>query len=227
MSLLSVNHLKKSFVSPSGENIDIVDVDNFTLASSEFCGMRGESGSGKTTFLHLLAGILSPDDGSIQIDGKNLQILSSSAKDRLRAGTVGYVFQSFNLLQGFSCIENLKLAMSFCSNYDESYAEGLLEKVGLAHRLSYKPSQLSIGQQQRVALARALVNKPKLVLADEPTGNLDSKSGHEIMKIFDDLHRNGNTIILVTHEDDIAKHSNRVVRLLDGKIVKDEIVVKN
>ena len=166
MSLLSVNHLKKSFVSPSGENIDIVDVDNFTLASSEFCGMRGESGSGKTTFLHLLAGILSPDDGSIQIDGKNLQILSSSAKDRLRAGTVGYVFQSFNLLQGFSCIENLKLAMSFGSNYDESYAEGLLEKVGLAHRLSYKPSQLSIGQQQRVALARALVNKPKLVLAD-------------------------------------------------------------
>ena len=217
MSLLSVNHLKKSFVSPSGENIDIVDVDNFTLASSEFCGMRGESGSGKTTFLHLLAGILSPDDGSIQIDGKNLQILSSSAKDRLRAGTVGYVFQSFNLLQGFSCIENLKLAMSFCSNYDESYAEGLLEKVGLAHRLSYKPSQLSIGQQQRVALARALVNKPKLVLADEPTGNLDSKNANNAINLLYELCQETDTALLV------VSHDERVVSNFERQIDWNEI----
>ena len=217
MSLLSVNHLKKSFVSPSGENIDIVDVDNFTLASSEFCGMRGESGSGKTTFLHLLAGILSPDDGSIQIDGKNLQILSSSAKDRLRAGTVGYVFQSFNLLQGFSCIENLKLAMSFGSNYDESYAEGLLEKVGLAHRLSYKPSQLSIGQQQRVALARALVNKPKLVLADEPTGNLDSKNANNAINLLYELCQETDTALLV------VSHDERVVSNFERQIDWNEI----
>ena len=217
MSLLSVNHLKKSFVSPSGENIDIVDVDNFTLASSEFCGMRGESGSGKTTFLHLLAGILSPDDGSIQIDGKNLQILPSSAKDRLRAGTVGYVFQSFNLLQGFSCIENLKLAMSFCSNYDESYAEGLLEKVGLAHRLSYKPSQLSIGQQQRVALARALVNKPKLVLADEPTGNLDSKNANNAINLLCELCQETDTALLV------VSHDERVVSNFERQIDWNEI----
>lgn len=217
MSLLSVNHLKKSFVSPSGENIDIVDVDNFTLASSEFCGMRGESGSGKTTFLHLLAGILSPDDGSIQIDGKNLQILSSSAKDRLRAGTVGYVFQSFNLLQGFSCIENLNLAMSFCSNYDESYAEGLLEKVGLAHRLSYKPSQLSIGQQQRVALARALVNKPKLVLADEPTGNLDSKNANNAINLLCELCQETDTALLV------VSHDERVVSNFERQIDWNEI----
>ena len=217
MSLLSVNHLKKSFVSPSGENIDIVDVDNFTLASSEFCGMRGESGSGKTTFLHLLAGILSPDDGSIQIDGKNLQILSSSAKDRLRAGTVGYVFQSFNLLQGFSCIENLKLAMSFCSNYDESYAEGLLEKVGLAHRLSYKPNQLSIGQQQRVALARALVNKPKLVLADEPTGNLDSKNANNAINLLCELCQETDTALLV------VSHDERVVSNFERQIDWNEI----
>ena len=217
MSLLSVNHLKKSFVSPSGENIDIVDVDNFTLASSEFCGMRGESGSGKTTFLHLLAGILSPDDGSIQIDGKNLQILSSSAKDRLRAGTVGYVFQSFNLLQGFSCIENLKLAMSFGSNYDESYAEGLLEKVGLAHRLSYKPSQLSIGQQQRVALARALVNKPKLVLADEPTGNLDSKNANNAINLLCELCQETDSALLV------VSHDERVVSNFERQIDWNEI----
>ena len=166
MSLLRVKQLKKSFSSPEGENINVVDVDNFELAASEFCGMRGESGSGKTTFLHLLAGILSPDDGLIELEGKNTVQMNNSEKDSLRAGTIGYVFQSFNLLQGFSCLENLKLAMSFGSNDDESFAEDLLIKVGLAHRLSHKPGQLSIGQQQRVALARALVNKPKLILAD-------------------------------------------------------------
>lgn len=217
MSLLSVNHLKKSFVSPSGENIDIVDVDNFTLASSEFCGMRGESGSGKTTFLHLLAGILSPDDGSIEIDGKNLQILSSSAKDRLRAGTVGYVFQSFNLLQGFSCIENLNLAMSFCSNDDEQYAKELLNKVGLSNRLTYKPSQLSIGQQQRIALARALVNKPKLVIADEPTGNLDSKNAKNAIDLICELCRDTQTALLV------VSHDERVISNFDRQIDWSEL----
>ena len=217
MSLLSVNHLKKSFVSPSGENIDIVDVDNFTLASSEFCGMRGESGSGKTTFLHLLAGILSPDDGLIELEGQNTVDLNSADKDSLRAGTIGYVFQSFNLLQGFSCIENLKLAMSFGSNYDESYAEGLLEKVGLAHRLSYKPSQLSIGQQQRVALARALVNKPKLVLADEPTGNLDSKNANNAINLLYELCQETDTALLV------VSHDERVVSNFERQIDWNEI----
>ena len=217
MSLLSVNHLKKSFVSPSGENIDIVDVDNFTLASSEFCGMRGESGSGKTTFLHLLAGILSPDDGLIELEGQNTVDLNSADKDSLRAGTIGYVFQSFNLLQGFSCIENLKLAMSFGSNYDESYAEGLLEKVGLAHRLSYKPSQLSIGQQQRVALARALVNKPKLVLADEPTGNLDSKNANNAINLLCELCQETDTALLV------VSHDERVVSNFERQIDWNEI----
>ena len=217
MSLLSVNHLKKSFVSPSGENIDIVDVDNFTLASSEFCGMRGESGSGKTTFLHLLAGILSPDDGLIELEGQNTVDLNSADKDSLRAGIIGYVFQSFNLLQGFSCIENLKLAMSFGSNYDESYAEGLLEKVGLAHRLSYKPSQLSIGQQQRVALARALVNKPKLVLADEPTGNLDSKNANNAINLLYELCQETDTALLV------VSHDERVVSNFERQIDWNEI----
>ena len=212
MSLLSVNHLKKSFVSPSGENIDIVDVDNFTLASSEFCGMRGESGSGKTTFLHLLAGILSPDDGSIQIDGKNLQILSSSAKDRLRAGTVGYVFQSFNLLQGFSCIENLKLAMSFAGRSDHQYAVDLLDRVGLSERLHYYPHQLSIGQQQRVALARALVNQPKLVLADEPTGNLDPLNACKAIELLHELCQEANSALLVvSHDDAIIQSFDRQV----------------
>ena len=217
MTLLRVNQLKKSFSSPEGESIKVVDVDKFSLDLSEFCGMRGESGSGKTTFLHLLAGILSPDDGLIELEGQNTVDLNSADKDSLRAGTIGYVFQSFNLLQGFSCIENLKLAMSFGSNYDESYAEGLLEKVGLAHRLSYKPSQLSIGQQQRVALARALVNKPKLVLADEPTGNLDSKNANNAINLLYELCQVTDTALLV------VSHDERVVSNFERQIDWNEI----
>ena len=217
MTLLRVNQLKKSFSSPEGESIKVVDVDKFSLDLSEFCGMRGESGSGKTTFLHLLAGILCPDDGVIELEGQNTVDLNSADKDSLRAGTIGYVFQSFNLLQGFSCIENLKLAMSFGSNYDESYAEGLLEKVGLAHRLSYKPSQLSIGQQQRVALARALVNKPKLVLADEPTGNLDSKNANNAINLLCELCQETDTALLV------VSHDERVVSNFERQIDWNEI----
>jgi putative ABC transport system ATP-binding protein len=212
MSLLRVKQLKKSFSSPEGENINVVDVDNFELAASEFCGMRGESGSGKTTFLHLLAGILSPDDGLIELEGKNTVQMNNSEKDSLRAGTIGYVFQSFNLLQGFSCLENLKLAMSFGSNYDESFAEDLLIKVGLAHRLSHKPSQLSIGQQQRVALARALVNKPKLILADEPTGNLDSKNAINAINLLCELCQETDTaLLLVSHDERVVSNFDRQV----------------
>jgi len=212
MSLLRVKQLKKSFSSPEGENINVVDVDNFELAASEFCGMRGESGSGKTTFLHLLAGILSPDDGLIELEGKNTVQMNNSEKDSLRAGTIGYVFQSFNLLQGFSCLENLKLAMSFGSNDDESFAEDLLIKVGLAHRLSHKPSQLSIGQQQRVALARALVNKPKLILADEPTGNLDSKNAINAINLLCELCQETDTaLLLVSHDERVVSNFDRQV----------------
>ena len=212
MSLLKVNQLKKSFSSPEGENIDIVDVDNFTLASSEFCGMRGESGSGKTTFLHLLAGILSPDDGLIELEGQDTVQMNSSEKDSLRAGTIGYVFQSFNLLQGFSCIENLKLAMSFAGRSDHQYAVDLLDRVGLSERLHYYPHQLSIGQQQRVALARALVNQPKLVLADEPTGNLDPLNACKAIELLHELCQEANSALLVvSHDDAIIQSFDRQV----------------
>ena len=212
MSLLKVNQLKKSFSSPEGENIDIVDVDNFTLASSEFCGMRGESGSGKTTFLHLLAGILSPDNGLIELEGQNTVDLNSADKDSLRAGTIGYVFQSFNLLQGFSCIENLKLAMSFAGRSDHQYAVDLLARVGLSERLHYYPHQLSIGQQQRVALARALVNQPKLVLADEPTGNLDPLNACKAIELLHELCQEANSALLVvSHDDAIIQSFDRQV----------------
>jgi putative ABC transport system ATP-binding protein len=212
MSLLKVNQLKKSFSSPEGENINVVDVDNFALTSSEFCGMRGESGSGKTTFLHLLAGILSPDDGLIELEGQNTRQMNSSEKDSLRAGTIGYVFQSFNLLQGFSCLENLKLAMSFAGRSDHQYAIDLLDRVGLSKRLHYYPHQLSIGQQQRVALARALVNQPKLVLADEPTGNLDPLNACKAIELLHELCQEANSALLVvSHDDAIIQSFERQV----------------
>ena len=142
--------------------------------------MKGESGSGKTTFLHLLAGILKPDEGSIVLDGKEVSGMSEGARDRLRAESIGYVFQSFNLLQGFTCLENVLLATSFAGKVKKAWAKDLLD-CGLSPRADYYPRQLSIGQQQRVALARALANQPKLVLADEPTGNLDPKNGQKAL----------------------------------------------
>jgi putative ABC transport system ATP-binding protein len=223
MSLLRVKQLKKSFSSPEGENINVVDVDNFELAASEFCGMRGESGSGKTTFLHLLAGILSPDDGVIELEGQNTVDLNSSEKDSLRAGTIGYVFQSFNLLQGFSCLENLKLAMSFTGCSDHQSAIDLLARVGLSERLHYYPHQLSIGQQQRVALARALVNQPKLVLADEPTGNLDPLNACKAIELLHELCQEANTALLVvSHDDAIIQSFDRQV---DWKVINRSRVI--
>ena len=165
----------------------VVDVEKFSLNEAEFCGMRGESGSGKTTFLHLIAGILSPDHGTIQLEGRNVGEMSDSERDALRATFIGYVFQSFNLLQGFTCLENLQIAMSFAGNLSKSDPRELLGRVGLADRVDYYPHQLSIGQQQRVALARALINQPKLVLADEPTGNLDPLNAGKAMELLCEL----------------------------------------
>ena len=212
MSLLEVNRLEKSFLSPEGENFKVVSVDSFLLNHSEFCGMMGESGSGKTTFLHLLAGILTPDKGSIKLDGQDLTKLNVVKRDYFRTSSIGYIFQSFNLLQGLTCLENLKLPMYFSSKFDEEYAEELLVRVGLEDRISYKPSQLSIGQQQRVALARALVSKPKLVLADEPTGNLDAKNATKAIDLLCELCKETKTALLA------VSHDERVIENFDQKI---------
>ncbi|MBT3667558.1 MAG: ABC transporter ATP-binding protein [Opitutae bacterium] len=212
MSLLRVNQLKKSYVSADGESTRVVDVDDFILKDSEFCGMRGESGSGKTTFLHLLAGILSPDSGEIELMGKNLRSLSHSERDGLRASVLGYVFQTFNLLQGFTSLENLKIAMSFAGSTDHEIAIDLLGRVGLSKRLHYYPHQLSIGQQQRVALARALVNKPKLVLADEPTGNLDPSNASKAIELLHELCLEANSALLVvSHDEGVIQGFDRQV----------------
>ena len=214
MDLLRVNQLKKSFTNDDGEKCDIIDIESFVLEEAEICGLSGESGSGKTTFLHLLAGILTPDSGSIEFMGVDTGILSSSERDNLRADKIGYIFQSFNLLQGFTALENLEIAMSFSSSSEREYALELLDKVGLSNRLEYYPHQLSIGQQQRVALARALVNKPKIVLADEPTGNLDSLNAAKVFELLCNLCTDyKSALLMVTHDQAVLESFEKKVDL--------------
>jgi len=195
MSLLEIASLHKSFVSPGGERKRIVAIEKFALGAGEQVALRGESGSGKTTFLHLIAGILTPDQGSIQIGSADMTRLGEGARDRLRASTLGYIFQTFNLLQGYTCLENLLLAMSFGLGRDRARAVALLERVGLGNRLHHLPRQLSTGQQQRVAIARAMANRPRLVLAD------DQRNADEALALIRQTCREtGAALLLVSHD---------------------------
>ena len=167
--------------------------------------LRGESGSGKTTFLHLIAGILAADSGRVALDGAEMTALSEPKRDRLRAEKLGYIFQTFNLLQGFTVLENVVLGMSFGPRgADRAHAKEMLVRVGLGHRLDHYPRQLSTGQQQRVAVARALANRPKLVLADEPTGNLDRKHSRDALALIREVCREqGAALLLVSHDEEV------------------------
>lgn len=202
MSLLAISALKKSFLNPEGGRLPIVDVPEFGLAAGQQVALRGGSGSGKTTFLHLIAGILAPDSGSVRLEGQDMAALPEPARDQLRARAIGYIFQTFNLLQGFTCLENVELGMAFGpSGADHAHATELLRQVGLADRMRHHPRQLSSGQQQRVAVARALANRPRLVLADEPTGNLDRRNAREALALIRSACREaGAALLLVSHD---------------------------
>ena len=202
--MLTVTNLTKSFVSPEGGLVRIIDVPTFALAAGEQLALRGESGTGKTTFLHLVAGILAADGGRVMIDGTEMTALGEPQRDRLRAAKLGYIFQTFNLLQGYTVLENVVLGMSFGPRgADRSHARAVLERVGLGHRLNHFPGQLSTGQQQRVAVARALANRPKLVLADEPTGNLDRKHAREALALIREVCREQSAALLfVSHDEE-------------------------
>lgn len=201
MSLLNIRSLTKSYATPGGGRKIIVSVPSFSLEQGQQLALRGESGSGKTTFLHLIAGILAPDSGSVTLDGTDMAALAEHERDRLRAGSIGFVFQTFNLLQGFTCVDNVALGMAFGAGVDKGRAKALLERVGLGERLRYRPRELSSGQQQRVAVARALANRPRLVLADEPTGNLDRKNAAEVLRLMRETCReNGAALLLVSHD---------------------------
>ena len=229
MELIGLKDIYKIY-NVGGEEVRALDGVDLKINSNEYMAIMGPSGSGKSTMMNMIGCLDSPSSGLYEFEGEKVHIMNDSQLASIRNRKIGFVFQTFNLLPKASALHNVEIPLVYANIKKEErlkMASDALISVGLEDRMHHRPNELSGGQRQRVAIARALVNNPSIILADEPTGNLDSKSGHEIMKIFDDLHRNGNTIILVTHEDDIAKHSNRVVRLLDGKIVKDEIVVKN
>ena len=214
MPLLEVSGLKKTFIAPDGLNHLVIDVPQFSVEKEAQIGLQGESGLGKTTLLHLIAGILKPDAGSIRLDGAEVSSLSESDRDRLRSTHIGYIFQTFNLLPAFTCLENLLVAMSFGPGAKRERAEALLGRVGLSGRLHHYPRQLSTGQQQRVAVARALANGPKLVLADEPTGNLDHVNAREVLQLIrDTCAENKAALLLVSHDRDALSRFETVIEL--------------
>jgi putative ABC transport system ATP-binding protein len=201
---LAIRNLRRSFRSPDGEPLPVIDLPRLELASGEQVALHGPSGSGKTTLLHLIAGILEADAGEIRVAGEPMTGRSEVQRDRLRAAAIGYVFQTFNLLQGYTALENVLLAMALAGRVDQARGRALLERVGLARRLDQRPAQLSVGQQQRVAVARALANRPALVLADEPTGNLDAASGRAVLALIREVCReSGSALLLVSHDRDV------------------------
>lgn len=197
---------------------------SMTIHKNEYVAIMGPSGSGKSTFMNVIGCLDTPTSGSYELNGQNVSEMDDNDLATARNKEIGFVFQTFNLLPRSSALHNVELPLIY-AGYSKSVrmemAEQALVQVGLADRMSHKPNELSGGQRQRVAIARALVNNPSIILADEPTGNLDSKTGDEIMELFDNLHAQGNTIILVTHEDFIAEYSHRIIRLRDGLIESD------
>lgn len=218
--MLDVRQLKKAFASPDGSApLSVVDVESFALQAGEQVALLGSSGSGKTTLLHLLAGILAPDAGQILYTlpngQKDLARLSEADRDHFRGQHIGYIFQTHHLLPGLTALENVLLGMSFTGRHaDRAWATHLLERVGLTHRLDYKPGKMSLGQQQRVAVARALANRPQLVLADEPTGALDTASAQQTLDLIRTLCTEaGAALLLVTHDLAIAGQLGRQLQL--------------
>ncbi|MBP7652780.1 ABC transporter ATP-binding protein [Candidatus Dependentiae bacterium] len=196
---------------------------NLTINSGEFLSIMGHSGSGKSTMMSILGCLDSPTSGEYYLDNEDVSKLSENYLADIRNKKIGFVFQTFNLMSNLTAFQNAQLPLLYGKYHDSKKApEEALEIVGLKHRKNHKPSELSGGERQRVAIARAIVTKPSIIMADEPTGNLDTNTGNQIMDIFTELHKNGATIILVTHEPDIAKYSKRIVVLKDGQIVNDE-----
>lgn len=194
------------------------------IANNDFVAIMGSSGSGKSTLLNILGCLDKPSSGQYLLDCEDVSQLSDEALSAVRNRKIGFIFQSFHLLPRLSALENVALPLRYSQvALPDAFAraEQLLQQVGLGHRLDHRPNQLSGGQRQRVAIARALINNPKVLFADEPTGNLDSQTSAEVMALLQLLHQQGNTIVLVTHEDEIAAFANRVIRLRDGRIVQD------
>src|SRR5262245_908365 len=209
------------------ENVHALDGVSLDIDKGDYVAIMGPSGSGKSTLMNLIGCLDTPTSGSYVLNNKEVSTMNDDELAAIRNKEIGFVFQTFNLLARTSALGNVELPLIYAGvpRLERlKRAKEALEAVGLGDRMSHKPNELSGGQRQRVAVARALINTPSLLLADEPTGNLDSKTGAELMALFDQLNRRGNTIVVVTHEDDIAQHARRVVKLMDGKIVFDHPV---
>tara|TARA_R110000850_G_scaffold224666_1_gene350097 strand:+ start:239 stop:922 length:684 start_codon:yes stop_codon:yes gene_type:complete len=199
---------------------------DLTIKRNEYVALMGPSGSGKSTLMNLLGCLDTPTSGQYWLNGKDVAHLTDNQLAEIRNKEIGFVFQTFNLLPRSTALENVALPLvyaGYSSKERIARAEEVLTQVGLADRMDHRPNQLSGGQRQRVAVARALVNNPSIILADEPTGNLDSKTSIEIMDLFGDIQKSGNTVILVTHEEDIAQYAKRIIRLRDGEVESDEV----
>src|SRR5499425_722420 len=228
MALIETVDLWKTYVMGE-EEIHALRGVSISIERGEYVAIMGPSGSGKSTLMNLIGCLDTPSKGSYLLNGKQVSQMNDNELARIRNEEIGFVFQTFNLLPRATALHNVELPLVYAgvaSKDRQERAKLALSKVELAQRMSHRPNQLSGGQRQRVAIARALVNNPSIVLADEPTGNLDSKTGEEIMALFENLYGQGNTIILVTHENDIARHAHRIIHIRDGKIASDEVVVK-
>jgi len=213
--MLHLTDVKKSFSQPDGSELPILDIPEFHVAAAEQMVLVGRSGCGKTTLLHVIAGIGRPDSGKVRVDDWEITLFSEAECDRFRAERIGYVFQTFNLLPGFSAVENVLLAMRFAGRRpDKPRARKLLQRVGLGHRMTHKPAMMSVGEKQRVAVARALANKPKLLLADEPTANVDSGHQQQVLDLIrETCAEESVSLVLVTHSPEVAGQFERVDHL--------------
>ncbi|MBS1613145.1 MAG: ABC transporter ATP-binding protein [Bacteroidetes bacterium] len=221
--MLDIQHIKKRYIMGS-QIIDALKDVSISINKNEYVALMGPSGSGKSTMMNILGCLDTPTSGSYKLNGTEVSEMTDDQLAYVRNKEIGFVFQTFNLLPRLTSLENVALPMIYAGMSKKERterAEQVMEMVGLKERMDHKPNELSGGQRQRVAIARALVNNPSIILADEPTGNLDTKTSYEIMNIFESINNGGNTVILVTHEEDIARHAKRIIRLRDGLVETD------
>jgi len=223
--IISLKNIRKTY-DLGKVKIEVLKGLNATINKNEYVAIMGPSGSGKSTLMNILGCLDKPTVGNYVLNGTDVSQMNDDQLAEVRNKEIGFVFQTFNLLARLSGVENVALPLIYAGLNKanrNAKAESILQAVGLGHRMKHKPNELSGGERQRVAVARALVNDPSIILADEPTGNLDTKTSYEIMELFEEIHKKGNTVIIVTHEEDIARYAHRIIRIRDGVIERDEI----